>query len=83
MRSGQDRNLGLYRKFHVTRSDPTGKHANCFYFVLDCDHDEFSVAALEAYIAACEAKFPKLAADLRGVVAVAKIKFAREKDSER
>ena len=82
MRSGQDRHLGLYHKFHVTRHDPTGKHANCFYFVLDVDHDQFSVQALEAYAKACEKEFPKLAADLQGVIAVAKIKHAGASDGK-
>lgn len=69
-----DRNIGLYRKFLVTRHDPAGKHANCFYFVLDVDHDQFSIAALEAYVIACDKQFPKLASDLRGVIAATKIK---------
>lgn len=45
-----------------------------FYFVLDTDHDQFAIPALEAYVAACEKEFPQLASDLRGVIAVAKIK---------
>jgi hypothetical protein len=79
MRIGQDKQMGLYRKFEVTRHDPNGKHKNCFYFVLDTDHDQFSVPALEAYVSTCEKEFPALAADLRGVVAVAKIKFAAQR----
>jgi hypothetical protein len=73
-RSGQDKNLGLYRKFEVTRHDPTGKHKDCFYFVLDTDHDQFSVPALTAYANACEKEFPKLAADLRGLLSALKVK---------
>lgn len=74
MRSGQDKYIGVYRKFEVTRHDPTGKHKNCFYFVLDVDHDQFSVPALTAYAEACKEEFPALAADLRGIIAMAKIK---------
>jgi len=74
MRSGHDKDLGLYRKFQITRHDPTGKHSNCFYFVLDVDHDQFSIPALEAYAVACEKEFPKLSSDLKGIIAMAKIK---------
>ena len=40
-------NKGLYDKFHVSRTDgdPTGKHANCGYFVLDPAHDPAAFAA--------------------------------------
>jgi hypothetical protein len=69
-----DKDLGLYRKYHITRHDPNGKHDNCYYFVLDTDHDKFSIPALQAYAAACESEYPKLAADLQGVIAVAKAK---------
>lgn len=59
---------GLYGKFEVRRTDgrsePGEKHENCRYFVLDVDHDPFSIAALEAYANACRARFPALAADL-------------------
>ena len=74
MRSGHDRDLGIYRKFHVTRHDPYQKHANCFYFVLDTDHDEYSVPALEAYAVACKEKFPALATDLQALIKVLRIK---------
>lgn len=69
MRSGDDSHRGVYKKFTVTRADgssePGKKHDGCRYFVLDLDHDEFAGAALDAYAAACEAKFPELAIDLR------------------
>lgn len=68
MRSGDDYNRGLYRKFEVTRTDgssePGKKHHRCRYFVLDVDHDQFSGAALKAYADACREKFPKLAKDI-------------------
>jgi hypothetical protein len=63
------KNKGLYRKFHVERTDgqsePGGKHVGCEYFVLDLDHDPFAAAAIAAYADACEGEYPLLAADLR------------------
>lgn len=60
---------GLYQKFRVERTDgrsaPGEKHAECRYFVLDLDHDEFALPAVEAYADACESAHPELAADLR------------------
>jgi hypothetical protein len=68
VRSGNDKQRGLYRKFHVTRTDgsskPGGKHEHCRYFVLDLDHDQYAAAALKAYEEACCAEFPRLAIDL-------------------
>ena len=67
-RSGDDYGFGLYRKFEVKRTDGKSergqKHANCRYFVLDVDHDQFSLPALKAYAEACREKFPKLAEDI-------------------
>lgn len=63
-----DRNIGLYEKFKVERTDgssaPGGKHEGCQYFTLDLTHDPHAVAALTAYRDSCRADFPKLAADL-------------------
>lgn len=63
-----DQHRGLYGKFTVTREDgssaPGGKHEGCNYFVLDLDHDSNAEAALRAYAAACQRKYPALAADL-------------------
>lgn len=57
---------GLYTKFRVERlNDPTDKHKDCEYFVLDLNHDKFSKPALLAYADACEREYPELAADLR------------------
>lgn len=57
------------QKYEVRRTDGStaqgGKHASCFYFVLDTEHDKFSVPALRAYADACESEFPLLAADIR------------------
>lgn len=61
-----DAQRGLYRKYFVQRlNDPTGKHKDCTYFVLDEVHDKFAGPALRAYAAACEEEFPGLAHDLR------------------
>lgn len=63
---------GIYHKFEVNRTDgsskPGGKHEHCAYFVLDLEHDPFSMPALLAYADACEAVFPDLASDLRRIV---------------
>ena len=70
-----DREHGLYRKFHVTRTDgssgPDGKHEECGYFVLDWVHDPFVIPAMRAYVDACEATYPDLARDLRKRIAMA------------
>lgn len=64
-----DPNRGLYRKFHIERADGQSalgqKHADCDYFVLDLDHDDFALPALEAYEKACRDRYPLLATDLR------------------
>lgn len=61
--------IGLYRKFHVERTDgksaPGEKHHECEYFVLDITHDEFAPCALAAYASACSVKYPVLSKDLR------------------
>jgi hypothetical protein len=68
-----DPTKGVIRKYEVSRTDgssqPGGKHERCSYFVLDLEHDEFSIPALEAYAVACKAKFPALAQDLERVLA--------------
>lgn len=65
-----DQEKGLYRKYNVERlNDPTGKHADCTYYVLDLNHDKFAVPALEAYAAACAEDYPTLAFDLRHTAA--------------
>lgn len=60
---------GLYRKFNIERTDgssePGCKHHECEYFVLDTTHDPYAIPAIAAYVAACEAEYPLLAADLK------------------
>jgi hypothetical protein len=61
-----DAQRGLYRKYRVERlNDPTGKHRDCTYFVIDEVHDPFANPALRAYADACEETYPQLATDLR------------------
>jgi hypothetical protein len=59
---------GIYGKYIVTRTDgrsqPGQKHSQCRYFVLDLDHDGFSVPALRAYAKACKKEYPELAKNL-------------------
>lgn len=64
-----DKKRGLYTKFHVERLvDPEGKHDNCFFFVLDVNHDVHSLKALMAYIESCKLDYPLLAKDLKGKI---------------
>jgi hypothetical protein len=64
---------GIHRKYVVTRTDgssePGGKHADCAYFVLDLEHDEFAIPALQAYAKACRKTHPELADDIDTIVA--------------
>lgn len=69
-----NRSLGLYDKFRVTRTDgadgPGGSHVGCDYFVLDITHDPHAKAAILAYADSCEADgYTVLAADLRAKIA--------------
>ncbi len=63
---------GIHRKYDVKRTDgssePGGKHAECAYFVLDLEHDEFAIPALRAYAKACRKVHPDLADDLDAIV---------------
>lgn len=65
-----DKNLGLFQKFVVERTDgrskPGEKHDGCQYFVLDVTHDPHAIPALLAYAESAEASgYGALAADLR------------------
>lgn len=56
---------GLHNKYIVRRRhDPTGKHDQCRYFVLDPRHDPYARKALLAYAEACREDHPALADDL-------------------
>ena len=60
-----DKERGLYRKYRVSRLDDVmGKHNDCFYFVLDTNHDPFAIPALKAYAHACREEYPVLAQDI-------------------
>lgn len=61
-----DKERGFYTKYAVKRlNDPTGKHRECEYYVLDLVHDRHAAPAMLAYSDSCEAEFPALANDLR------------------
>lgn len=58
---------GIYPrgKYDVRRkSDPEGKHDNCWFFVLDIKHDPHAVTALTAYAESCGENYPQLRWDL-------------------
>jgi hypothetical protein len=58
--------IGIIAKYHVRKiNDPDLKHLDCFFFVLDPEHDPFARAALAAYAQACNSTYPRLAMDLR------------------
>lgn len=60
-----DEERGLYRKYYVRRlNDPTGKHKNCLYFVLDLTHDPYAIPAAQTYADACRGRYPILAEEL-------------------
>lgn len=64
---------GVYRKFEVRRTDgdPTGKHRQCTYWVLDLDHDENALPALRAYAKSCKKTRPQLYKELRTMIQLA------------
>ena len=60
-----DEGRGLYRKHYVRKiDDPTGKHRNCFFFVLDLTHDPHAIPAARAYADSCRGRYPILAREL-------------------
>lgn len=60
-----DRERGIYGKYHVERIGGTpGKHDDCFYYVLDIQHDVHATPAIKAYADSCREEFPELARDL-------------------
>lgn len=60
-----DQSAGLYTKYTIKRlGDRTGKHSECFKFVIDCQHDKFAKEALTAYARVCAQEYPQLAEDL-------------------
>jgi len=61
----RDEERGLYRKYYVRKlNDPTGKHKNCFFFVLDLTHDPYAIQAAQTYADACRGRYPILAKEL-------------------
>lgn len=65
--------LGLYKKFNVSRTDgkdvPGGTHEHDEYFVLNLTTDKHAAQALAAYVESCASEYPKLADDLRSKIA--------------
>lgn len=72
-----DNTRGLYQKYHVVRVDENGQpkagHEGRRYFVLDVNHDEHAIEALEAYAKSCAAEYPALSEDLSHWVASARL----------
>lgn len=60
-----DRNRGLYGKYHVVRADGKQKGP---YFVLAYASDPHARVALAAYADSCVEEYPLLAADLRAAL---------------
>lgn len=60
---------GLTNKWLVISALNPAKHASCDFFVLDCVHDKYARAALQAYADACRAEYPVLASDLDAKIA--------------
>lgn len=60
-----DQARGLHEKYLVERVDldPTGKHADCRYFVLDPEHDAAALHALGEYAAEVRALGYEVLAD--------------------
>ena len=73
MNAINQKELGLYQKFNVTRTDgkdaPGEKHYGDEYFVLNLTTDEHVIPALAAYAESCASEYPKLADELRGKIA--------------
>ena len=66
--SQPDKDIGLLAKFEVTRLTPSTRgidHTNCFYFVLDPEHDPLAFQVLHDYAAlASQHGYLNLAEDL-------------------
>jgi hypothetical protein len=61
---------GLKRKYRVEKiEDREHKHLNCWFFVLDPEHDEAALIALESYARAVRRTHPQLSSDLMKKVA--------------
>jgi hypothetical protein len=72
MNAINQKELGLYQKFHVTRTDgkdaPGEKHHGDEYFVLNLTTDKHAMPALAKYAEACADEYPRLADELRGKI---------------
>ena len=64
-----EKDAGMERRYRVEKiNDPTGKHAKCWFFVLDPHHDPHALVALRAYADSCRAEFPQLADDIEAQI---------------
>jgi len=60
-----DSDRGIYAKYDVKRrNDPSGRHADCRFFVLDPEHDIHARGALETYQDLVGGEYPHVAADI-------------------
>jgi hypothetical protein len=65
--SKSDQEQGIYGRYLISRTDKwnaQNKHFACEYFVLDWNHDKFTIPAMKAYAEACKSEFPALAEDI-------------------
>jgi len=73
MNALNQKELGLYQKFSVARTDgqdaPGQRHHGDEYFVLNLTTDKHAIPALAAYAESCAADYPRLAEDLRVKIA--------------
>jgi hypothetical protein len=73
MNAINQKELGIYQKFNVTRTDgsdaPGRKHFGDEYFVLNLTTDKHTIPAIAAYADSCAAEYPALSADLRTKIA--------------
>lgn len=69
MNTINQKELGIYQKFTVTRTDgkdtPGEKHHGDEYFVLNLTTDKHAIPAISAYAESCKTEYPVLADDLR------------------
>jgi hypothetical protein len=66
-----EKNEGIVHKYDVKRvNDPEGKHDDCWYFVLDPQHDPIAQIALREYLAVAQSLgYAQLADDIKSKLA--------------
>lgn len=73
----RNKSRGWYEKYrHITRADGRdrkgGDRENSILFVMDLVHDPLAADAMELYATNCEKEYPKLAADIRNNLEIAR-----------